>query len=320
MGGRALECVSVVGPLYITTTRSVGQGVFVGGGFMLALSPAVVPAIDDWRGGLTPVPLRASGLVPIPMVQARHSFEATCASPGTRDSQGEELSKGFAHRPSGRNGIREPPDQVRSSQLEAFEWPGLHANTRPHQRRLEQRSGSPRQSAAPAAGHGKLRMGPLGRKNPSMHSLPWRMCVVWDGGVPGRGQPEASEIRQDRTMVVCLYGRLAWDDRRAAGRWAGWVLEHGQAVLYMYPGPVLQLWMATRLGMHPVSGACCLPARRPIARGLAWREVLRRSCPPCRPRRTVRSARAGLWERRARLATGSPMLWGITESPPIDGR
>lgn len=28
-----------------------------------------------------------------------------------------------------------------------------------------------------AASHGKLRMRRLGRKNPSMHSLPWRMCV-----------------------------------------------------------------------------------------------------------------------------------------------
>lgn len=91
MRGRALECVPAVGPLYITATRSVGQG--VGGGFMLALGPAVVPAVVpaiNWRAMLTPVPLRASCLL-VPMVQARHSSEASCASPDTRDSQGEEL-------------------------------------------------------------------------------------------------------------------------------------------------------------------------------------------------------------------------------------
>lgn len=93
-GGRGLECVSAVGPLYITTTGSVGQGVLVGGGFMLALDPAMVPAIDDWLGMLTPVPLCASYLVVlVPMIDARHSFKGlpACASPDTRDSQGEEL-------------------------------------------------------------------------------------------------------------------------------------------------------------------------------------------------------------------------------------
>ena len=85
--------MSAVGPLYITTTGSVGQG--VGGGFMLALGPAVVPATDHWPRMLTPVPLRVSYLVPVPIVQARHSFAGDLCQPRDEGFAGRRALEGL---------------------------------------------------------------------------------------------------------------------------------------------------------------------------------------------------------------------------------